>query len=156
MGLDMYLSAKRYMSTTFRKEDGAKQEAIQEVFPELAEFKGRWGDDSPVKEVRIDAGYWRKANAIHDWFVQNVQGGEDECRPHYVSRESLLELKEACQQVIDDPTCAKEVLPTTSGFFFGSTEYDEYYMQDIKQTVDIIDKCLTLPDDWEFEYQSSW
>ena len=126
MGLDMYLSGKRYMSTVFKKEDGEKQEAIQKLFPELEGMTGRWGDASPVKEVSIDVGYWRKANAIHDWFVRECQGGVDECQPSYVGREQLVELKEACEQVLADRSKAKELLPTASGFFFGSTDYDEW------------------------------
>ena len=156
MGLDMYLTGKRYMSKMFREEDDAKQAAIQELFPELKGKAGRWGDSSPVKEVCIEAGYWRKANMIHEWFVQNVQGGEDECRPHYVAREQLQELKALCQEVLADKSKAAELLPTASGFFFGGTDYDEWYFQDLEQTVKIIDGCLELPLDWEFEYRSSW
>ena len=156
MGLDMYLSAKRYMSTVFRKEDGEKQEAIQKLFPELAGKAGRWGDASPVKEVSIEAGYWRKANAIHDWFVRECQGGEDNCGYYYVGREQLTELKALCEQVLADKKQAKELLPTASGFFFGSQEYDQYYFDDLEATVKIIDECLTLPTEWDFEYHSSW
>lgn len=156
MGLDMYLTGKRYMSTVFDKEDGEKQEAIQKLFPELAGRGGRWGDSSPVKEVQIEAGYWRKANHIHDWFVQNVQNGEDECRPHYVAREQLQELKDVCEQVLADRSKAAELLPTASGFFFGSTDYDEGYFQDIEATIQIINDCLALPNSWDFEYRSSW
>ena len=156
MGLDMYLNAKRYISKHFNEGDTERAEAIQKLFPELADIKGRWGDESPVKEVTIDIGYWRKANAIHDWFVKNVQGGEDECKPHYVSREQLVELKDTCTEVLENKTRAKELLPTTSGFFFGSTEYDQYYFDDLTDTVAIVEKCLLLPTSWEFEYRSSW
>ena len=156
MGLDMYLSAKRYISKHFNEGDAAKAEAIQELFPELADLQGRFGDASPVKEVSVDAGYWRKANAIHDWFVRECQGGVDECQATRIDRENLRSLKELCEQVLADRKKAKELLPTTSGFFFGSTEFDEYYFQDIESTVEIIDRCLALPDSWEFEYQSSW
>lgn len=156
MGLDMYLTGKRYMSKTFRKADEAKQIAIAELFPELSGKTGRWGDASPVKQVEIEAGYWRKANAIHDWFVKNVQGGEDKCRPHYVSRDQLLELKAVCERVLAFRHLATDLLPTASGFFFGGTDYDEYYFQDLEQTVKIIDDCLALPKEWEFEYCASW
>lgn len=156
MGLDMYLSAKRYMSTAFRKEDGDKQEAIQKLFPELEGLSGRWGDNSCVKEVSIDAGYWRKANAIHDWFVKNCQGGVDECQASYVARDQLIELRDTCQKVLDNHKLARELLPTTSGFFFGSTEYDQYYFQDLELTVKIIDSVIDLPESWDFEYRSSW
>lgn len=156
MGLDMYLTGKRYMSKTFRETDEAKQVAIAELFPELSGKTGRWGDASPVKQVEIEAGYWRKANAIHQWFVKNVQGGEDKCRPHYVSREQLEDLKKLCEKVLAFRHLAVECLPTTDGFFFGSTTYDEYYFGDLEQTVKIIDDCLALPPEWEFEYCSSW
>ena len=156
MGLDMYLSAKRYMSKHFNEGDTERAEAIQKLFPELAGRQGRWGDASPVKEVSIEAGYWRKANAIHDWFVKNVQGGEDECKPHYVSRDQLQELRDCCQEVLNDRALARELLPPASGFFFGSTEVDEYYFEDLKQTIRIIDEALELPESWDFEYCSSW
>jgi hypothetical protein len=156
MGLDMYLSAKRYISKHFNEGDADRAEAIQKLFPELEGMAGKFGDNSPVKEVSIDAGYWRKANAIHDWFVKNVQGGEDECRPHYVDRDHLLALRELCEQVLEDKTKSAELLPTTSGFFFGSTDYDQYYFEDLETTIAIIDKCLALPTAWEFEYRSSW
>ena len=156
MGLDMYLSAKRYISKHFNEGDTERAEAIQKLFPELANIQGRFGDASPVKEVSIDAGYWRKANAIHDWFVREVQGGEDECKPHYVDREQLLALKEACEQVLADKQKAPELLPTASGFFFGSTDYDQYYFEDLQSTIDIVDRCMTLPTSWDFEYRSSW
>lgn len=156
MGLDMYLTGKRYMSKVFREDDEQKQIAIAELFPELSGKSGRWGDASPVKQVEIEAGYWRKANAIHDWFVKNVQGGEDKCRPHYVSREQLEELKKLCEKVLAFRHLAVECLPTASGFFFGGTDYDEWYFQDLENTVKIVDDCLALPGEWEFEYCSSW
>jgi hypothetical protein len=57
---------------------------------------------------------------------------------------------------MDQQELAAELLPTTSGFFFGSTDYDEWYYTDIQRTVDICNFCLSLPLEWSFEYQSSW
>jgi hypothetical protein len=51
---------------------------------------------------------------------------------------------------------AEALLPTQSGFFFGSTEFDEWYWQDVTSTIEIIDKCLKMDDTWSFKYQSSW
>lgn len=152
----MYLSGKRYMSKHFNEGDTEKQAAIQLLFPELKDRKGHWGDDSPVKEVKIEAGYWRKANAVHKWFVDNCQGGNDDCGYYHVSREQLQELRDLCRRVIDFKHLANELLPAQGGFFFGSTDYDEYYYQDLEQTVRIIDQALTLPESWDFEYHSSW
>ena len=156
MGLDMYLHGKRYMSKFFDEADAERQEKIAELFPELADRKGRFGDSSPVNEVKIEAGYWRKANAIHKWFVDNVQGGTDDCGNYYVSREQLEELKKLCEKVLAFRHLATECLPAQAGFFFGSQEYDEWYFTDLENTVKIIDDCLALPASWDFEYHSSW
>ncbi len=150
MGLDMYL---------FRK--GANPQETEQV------------------------GQWRKANAIHRWFVDRVQGGEDDCREAPVSREQLAELRALCLRVLDEArvtegamqngsvlkggqwepileqgfvvtnpeTCAA-LLPTTKGFFYGSTDYDEYYLEDVKKTVEILDAALAR--DGEYFYWSSW
>ena len=62
-----------------------------------------------------------------------------------------------CKQILDNRKLASELLPTASGFFFGSTEYDEWYYDDLKRTVDMLEPLLTEEyEDWDFHYQSSW
>jgi hypothetical protein len=153
MGLDMYLNASRYLSD-FNETDKDKKEAMLKLFPELNVYLEK--DRSPIKEVSVEIGYWRKANAIHNWFVVNAQDGEDNCRKHYVDRNQLLELKGLCQKILADNSLAKELLPPTSGFFFGSTDINKSYFDDLEKTITVIDSALALPEDWEFEYQSSW
>ena len=148
MGLDMYLKGKRYLSSYFNEGDNEKACKIAELFPEI--------NGQEIKEVMIEAGYWRKANAIHKWFVDNVQEGEDDCGNYYVGREQLAELRELCQKVLADRSLAAELLPPQSGFSFGGTDIDEYYFADLGQTIKIIDNALTLPESWDFEYHSSW
>lgn len=155
MGLDMYLNANRYMSKWFAEGDAEKQSAIQMLFPELTGLQDNF-DGSVIKEISIEAGYWRKANAIHDWFVRNVQEGEDDCGNYRVDREQLCELKEACEKVLEGVSEPQDELPTANGFFFGSTDYDQWYYDNLKHTVAIIDRCLALPQGWDFEYHSSW
>lgn len=152
MGLDMYLKGRRYISS-YSDQDQPMRDGVREHFPEL---QGDAWAENPVQEVTAEVGYWRKANQIHRWFVEQVQGGEDECRPHSVSREDLVQLREVCQTVLSDPAQAESLLPTGAGFFFGSTDYDQYYQQDLESTVAIIDRALALPEAWDFEYQSSW
>jgi hypothetical protein len=48
------------------------------------------------------------------------------------------------------------ILPTRGGFFFGSTNYDMYYIQDMEETVRILTEALKLPESTEFIYQSDW
>lgn len=150
MGLDMYLTARKSLYS-----DNEKAQAVTDVFPEFQGMTSAFGEPV-VTSVSAEIGYWRKANAIHRWFVENVQGGEDDCRSSYVDRKYLHDLKDACVAVLNNPQSAGVLLPTASGFFFGGTELDEYYMDSIRSTIDIIDRCLGLPDDWDFYYQSSW
>lgn len=102
-----------------------------------------------------EIGYWRKANQIHRWFVDNVQDGRDECKIHELGKEKLEELLSICKQIKENPEQASKLLPTQQGFFFGSYEYDEFYMMDIEETIMICEWALSQDYDW-FMYQSSW
>ena len=145
MGLDMYLSAKQYLFS-FNEEDKAKAEEIKKLM----------GTDLPVKEVAMQVMYWRKANAIHDWFVTMVQDGEDDCKEYFVDTEQLEELVSLCNEAL--ATKDTDILQTADGFFFGSTEYDEYYWDEITRTRDELSKLLTNPKakHWDFYYRASW
>lgn len=56
-------------------------------------------DDYEKTKNMQNVGYWRKANMIHKWFVDNVQGGVDECQVTQVSKEQLLSLIHLCEEV---------------------------------------------------------
>ena len=154
MGLDMYLSAKKYMSKYFDPADSEKIKSINELFGVEGEEDGDYG----AQEVIFRVAYWRKANAIHQWFVDNCQDGVDECQETWVSREQLQELITICKTILADMSKAQELLPTQSGFFFGGTDYDEWYKQDLEHTVQRLGKILADPAfaKSDFYYQSSW
>jgi hypothetical protein len=154
MGLDMYLSAKRYMSKYFDPADSDKIAEINEIFG----LDGEEDNDYGAQEVKFRVAYWRKANAIHQWFVDNVQNGEDNCDEYYLSREQLQSLIDTCKEVVADKGKARSELPTKSGFFFGSTEYDDFYYGDVQYTIDRLEKILKDPafEKADFYYQSSW
>ena len=128
------------------------------------EYVKRYFADDPEHKYGFtsiwqNVGYWRKANHIHNWFVENVQGGEDDCRSHEVTKEQLQDLLEACRVVKNaNQAIAKKLLPTAEGFFFGDTDYDEWYFKDIETTIAIIKKVLAETDfDHEIvAYVSSW
>ena len=113
-------------------------------------------EDSYVLE---EVGYWRKANAIHQWFVDNVQDGEDDCHYHNeVTKAHLEELMMLCGMVLDKPYLARKLLPTQEGFFFGPTEYDDWYFKQLNRTIEIVQNVLKETD-FETEmiaYCSSW
>jgi hypothetical protein len=151
-----------------------------------------WDTEKKYGYTRImeQVGYWRKANQIHNWFVENIQDGEDDCDYHReVTKEDLEELLDICLKVKDVAVMENgpvvngytykdgkevpmyddgatiinsdeiaELLPTQGGFFFGGTDYDSYYMDDIENTIDIITKVLETTDfDKEMIYYvSSW
>ena len=149
MGLDMYLTAEKYLSDYTEADQPLKSQLNEMAVP--AGLKGK------LNRIRAEAAYWRKANAIHDWFVRECQDGVDECQSTWVTREKLGELVMLCKQILDNRKLASELLPTASGFFFGSTEYDEWYYDDLKRTVDMLEPLLAEEyEDWDFHYQSSW
>ena len=103
--------------------------------------------------------YWRKANAIHKWFVYNVQNGEDDCKRYYVSEEKIQELVRLCKTVLKNRDLAKDLLPTQEGFFFGGTSYDEYYFQTLEETAKELSKMLREDKNNQYVsyyYTSSW
>ena len=145
MGLDMYLNAKRYLWRIKEEE-----QAIAQKIGDTVNSNGM-----RVKEVVCEAMYWRKANAIHYWFVQNVQDGSDDCREYYVPRKKLEALVGVCVEVLADPNKADDLLPTADGFFLGSDQ--TWYWADVKETIDTISRLLeNTSAEWEFYYASSW
>lgn len=179
MGLDMYLEAEKYLGLD--KNDKKIMTKINKLAP--CSFS-----DTPRKII-YDVMYWRKANHIHKWFVDNVQGGEDECKRTYVSKDQMTALRDVCKQVLETAKLVPgkihisteysngketkiyedaevisneediaELLPTTEGFFFGGTDYNKYYLEDVKNTMEILDKVLNSGDvdEYDFYYRSSW
>lgn len=205
MGLDMYL----FKAKTPRDMGGKNPRTLEElraftaarettaqkaqVFDEL--MTGDLfleGDSYRYISAFQEVGYWRKANAIHRWFVENVQNGNDDCDYYPVTFDQLAALLDVCERVvntvkiekgtvINGQTCSAdgewepnyewgeiitnaeeiaELLPTAGGFFFGGTDYDGGYMDDVRSTFEIIWK-IPAADSGEnkgvtYFYHSSW
>lgn len=156
MGLDMYLSKKHFIGSNYEHRN---------VKAELDITVGEKKININPKKISyiIEASaYWRKANHIHQWFVDNVQNGEDDCKPYEVSNARLKELVALCEEVVakNDDAFSEENLPTQEGFFFGGTEYDEYYYDCCKETITMLNEALEGVDEKDynvsFEYHSSW
>lgn len=155
----MYLKASLYLYSFEEGKDKIKKvkDAIKQALPGVCEFL-------EPKSVSFEAMYWRKANHIHKWFVDNVQDGEDNCGTYYVDREKLEELYKLICDVLkfkgkkNANEKADELMPTTSGFFFGGTEYDEYYWQELEDTKVKLRTLLDNPElkEFDFDYHSSW
>ena len=158
MGLDMYLYATQsFIDKEWQKEDDARRLTHRELVKTLDCDKFICKSNLGSIVTSVEVAYWRKANGIHQWFVDKCQDGNDDCRAAYVSRDKLTELLNICKQITADNSLAEELLPTQGGFFFGSTEYDEWYFNDIKTTISELESVLAdTPEEWWFEYQSSW
>ena len=106
--------------------------------------------------VQFPLMYWRKSNQIHQWFVQNVQGGKDNCEEYSVSLDQLKLLSKTIEPALVSTAAATELLPTAEGFFFGSQEYDEYYFEDLKNTKEQIDKIIAYQTAAENAQKCRW
>ena len=178
MGLDMYLERCDRKAWGYRNVDiDEVKKSKPQLYEELKPYIHQRGQYAPWESIFEDVGYWRKANAVHKWFVDNVQNGVDNCEYYEVNKEQLETLLDICKTIKDktimddgyvkngerfengmwcpiyeegitvvNPEVAHSLLPTTSGFFFGSTEYDQWYMEDIESTIDILTKALETTD----------
>lgn len=107
-------------------------------------------------EEPIQIGYWRKANAIHNWMVTKVQNNVDDCSRYELSFENIIDLFSICKGILNNNFLPDE-LPTVDGFFFGSTEIDEYYYKSLKNTIDFLSLALEHQrNGYIIEYQSCW
>ena len=154
MGLDMYLSESVNLSH-YPHSEGTDEYATAEQALDLTGITPEPGGGSvEVKAVVLN---WRKANAVHRWFVENVQLGKDDCGTYYVDDEDLKKLSVTAQQALDHKEYAGAYLPTQEGFFYGSTEYDEWYFEGLEATVAGVARVLRDKiARSSFEYSSSW
>ena len=181
MGLDMYLSKKTYVKQWSHIEPEKQFEVNVnrggEPFNKIKKER--------VSEVVEQVGYWRKFNALHNWFVNECGDGEDNCQEIYINDklpellETLHKVKEVYEkspkkkvqvksgwsngeetfhevEVPEDTDTLDDLFPTASGFFFGGTEYDEYYIEQVNETIEMIEGLLNEDENGDYYYQASW
>lgn len=165
MGLDMYLKVKVVPFDWRLKEKEKEKEkvfqAISSVFPGLSDIFS----ENKLPILVFDFAYWRKFNALHYWFVENIQESVDDCKEYYVSYEKIKELNSLLKHILESKNDAEKLLPTKEGFFFGNTDYDENYFKDIEFTIErlgllesLLEKENLDSTEYSLEvfYQSSW
>ena len=160
MGLDMYLEVRKFIpANNYKMVTGDyKRETNRDYLEVLtaSNLNSLASDESVGLTVTETAIYWRKSNQIHNWFITNCANGVDECQPVYVSREKLEELLETVSNVIKTKDTSD--LEPVSGFFFGSTDVDKWYWEDLNRTKKELKTLLdkTVTSDISFIYQASW
>lgn len=179
MGLDMYIFRVWQVNAQYRTEVDKVTGSIDISVGD----KKLPVDFSRLDEITEEVAYWRKANHIHQWFVENVQDGKDDCNQYEVEVEQLQQLRDLCAQVLDkavivnneDPTLGKviqnveeikELLPTSPRFFFGSMEYGQWYIWETERTIEKLNNILEEdqkiraqgigPSTCTYEYMASW
>ena len=181
MGLDMYLSKKTYVKQWSHRQP-------EDQFNVSVTRGGKtYSNIRPerVSYVVEELMYWRKANQIHGWFVNNTSEITADVR-YYVTKTDLEVLYETCKTVLEildkaskktkqvvggwkdgeqymvdvevyDNDVLEDILPPTQGFFFGSDTIDDYYKQDIIDTMNFLEQELSeCQEDDEYEYYASW
>ena len=149
MGLDMYLYKHIYVGAQFEHRH---IKGIIDLTAGKAKRPIKVNIDK-VSEIIEQFAYWRKANQIHKWFVDNVQDEIDDCGNYNVTYEQLVTLRELCKDILKHRSKAAGLLPVKRGFFFGNETYGENYFDDLKRTVEIL-KDVNEEDD--YYYHSSW
>lgn len=193
MGLDMYVTIRH--KDTQSKLDAYEAWENKYSYEEYERLTDEQKEEYRNSEPEYDEDmygkqlmYWRKANQIHNWFVQNCQGGVDDCERYVITVANLIKLKELCEKILTmtvvkqelRPTFlngwfsepehvmqdvrlltyegmkfASEHLPSSSGFFFGNTDYNDYYVWDVEDTVKQINDTLdTLNCEYGFALNS--
>lgn len=145
MGLDMYLTKEHFIGAKYERRN-VKGECKISV-----EGKPLDINFNQISVIKEEVAYWRKANQIHKWFVDNIQDGEDNCEESLASYGKLMELVDLCKKVIEtkDPS----LLPPEEGFFFGGTEIDDYYYENLKYTIEMLENIDPKGD---YSYRASW
>lgn len=119
-------------------------------------------DKKRIAYIVEEVGYWRKFNALHKWFVDNVQNGVDECQEALVRRGQIMTILAILNQVWSNKDNLEKVqalLPVGSGPFFGPDDYEEWYFNNVERSIKIFQDLLaedTEGDSVHYYYQSSW
>jgi hypothetical protein len=149
MGLDMYLLKK------FR------------VKPEDIKYTGKREDikEEKIVEITEELIYWRKSNAIHNWFITHSNEPLGNCGQILVSRRGIAKLLGVVSYLLklleDDKEGFlfknQELLPTLIGFFFGITSYGESYIADLEYTKEHLQYVLEENKNTSvFYYSADW
>ena len=128
MGLDInFFKAKRAAWNKFQEE--------QRKYDKLTDEEASNTEYPKMEDEEV--GYFRKVN-----FLMSELNYTGNCEYKEIIRYDLEQLKVKCEKVLADHDKAEELLPTCSGFFFGNTEYNEWYFQDVQEVFDWVSGVL--------------
>lgn len=112
-----------------------------------------------VNERRVDSIiteeiYWQNGYPIHQWFVTNALGGEDDEDEHRIEREDLENLLQDCRTALE--TGDTDIFRPYEMACFEQC-YDDAYWEDIRQTMTDVSATLDAAKVGDvFYYQANW
>ena len=143
MGLDIYIDVANREA---RDEVVAKNQEIRKRNDKVYEEQGDVAElEEPIDIPCTQEYYFRKFNALVEWIENNV-GALENCEPLELGEDDI----EGLQATLNDLTpenCDVE-LPTCTGFFFGSQEYDDWYWENVEKAKQMCNDILEKTD-WE-------
>ena len=85
----------------------------------------------------MESAYFRKVNFIYRYFNNKLE--DESC---IVTKAEIEDIIERCKKVLADHSLAEELLPTCDGFFFGCTDYNDWYFKDVEDCQEQMQKLL--------------
>ena len=143
MGLDItFYKAKRSKDneTKERLEEIRKALAV-EYLKSIDECNSKLINELEDEKEKInpwnEVAYFRKVNFLIPFF-----GYEENCSNIEIDKYQVEHLIEACKEVLANHDKASFLLPTQAGFFFGSTDYDDWYFDDVQNVKEKFEEIL--------------
>ena len=100
-----------------------------------------------------EIGDWRKFNALQNYMEVNFGEGEEiNCKDIQLTEPDIGTLLVILKKVSADHSLAEKLFPNTTGFFYGSQDYDEYYFEEIDRSINLFEKALEELEDNEVFY----
>jgi hypothetical protein len=157
MGLDMYIKRCNRTHHTPQQLVEIDNEFTDPLSEKVKPFHPlrnyEYLDD--IYSIFHEVAYWGKFNALHNWFVENIQNGVDDWGTYEISRSSLDRLMVDIEKTIDGEVTDLEPV---GGLFFGSTEKDYYYwevMERAKVKIKSIQETFDFGQ-YRLFYSASW
>ena len=143
MGLDItFYKAKR-------SKDNETKERLEEIRKTLATEYIKSIDERNSKVIKEleeekeninpwnEVTYYRKVNFLIPFF-----GYEENCSNIEIDKYQVEDLIEACKEVLANHDKASFLLPTQAGLFFGSTDYDDWYFDNVQNVKEKFEEIL--------------
>ena len=163
MGLDQFFhKCKKHEWAAYQKELEAYENKPSDENEEGNEHPNRSFDPEEI-------GYFRKVNFLMQEFAYYGN-----CEYKEIAKCELEDLRDKCARLAqikpheltngseekeydeEDIALAEELLPTCSGFFYGSTDYDEWYFEDVKEVLNWVTGVLDNLEDDEVVLMYCW